>query len=133
MKIKNLTTKIIGIGGVAVLPNESAIVPDEAANSSMVKHFARTGKISISGNTDPAGDSSSEPPADDSPANDPPADDGSGADGSGTDGGEDKKKPLSRMNKDELEAECKALGIEVTDKDTNDTLRDKIKAATAAE
>ena len=47
-------------------------------------------------------------------------------------GGDDKeKKPLSRMNKGELIEECQRLGIVVGPDDTNPTLVEKIKAATA--
>ena len=45
-------------------------------------------------------------------------------------GGEDKR-PLYRMNKGELLAECKRLGIEVSPDDTNPDLVEKIKAVTA--
>ena len=47
MKITNKTTKIIGIAGESILPNESADIPDSEANSSVVQHLAKIGKVVI--------------------------------------------------------------------------------------
>ena len=122
MKITNKTTKIIGLAGVAILPNESATISDDDAKSSMVKHFAKTGKVILSNDDTEAGGSNTEPPAEEPPAEE----------GGGNDGGDDQKnkKPLSRMNKDELVEECLKLGLDVLEDDTKDTLVARIKAAT---
>jgi len=47
MKITNKTTKIIGIAGESVLPNESIDIPDTVANSSVVQHLVKIGKITL--------------------------------------------------------------------------------------
>ena len=120
MKITNKTTKIIGIAGVAILPNESAAIGAADAESSMVKHLVATGKISLSGDNTRVGGSNAEPPADGISA--------------GSDGGNDesgKKKPLSRMSKDELVDECLKLGLDILEDDTKDTLVEKIRVSTA--
>lgn len=123
MKITNNTTKIIGVAGVAILPNESATISDDDAMSSMVKHFAKTGKVILSNDDTKAGGSNTEPPAEESPA----------GEGGGNDEPDENKnkKPLSRMNKDDLVQECLNLGLDVLEDDTKDTLIARIKAATA--
>lgn len=117
MRITNKTTKIIGIGGVAVLPDESITVDAAGAGASIIQHLAATGKISIEEDKT-AGGSSAEPSAD--------------APAAGNDGGDSgKKKPVSRMSKDELVEECLKLGLDILEDDTRETLVEKIKAATA--
>ena len=128
MKITNKTTKIIGVAGVAILPNESATISADDAMSSMVKHFAKTGKVILSNDDTEAGGSNTEPPAEEPPAKESPAGTGGGNDEGD---GQKNKKPLSRMNKDELVEECLKLGLDVLEDDTKDTLAARIKAATA--
>lgn len=118
MRITNKTTKIIGIGGVAVLPDESITVDAAGAGASIIQHLAATGKISIEEDKTKAGGSSAEPSAD--------------APAAGSDSGDSgKKKPVSRMSKDELVEECLKLGLDILEDDTRETLVEKIKAATA--
>ena len=47
MKVINKTTKIIGIGGVPLLPGEEIAVSEEVAASPMVQHFSTIGKIAL--------------------------------------------------------------------------------------
>lgn len=122
MKITNKSTKIIGIAGVSILPDECVTVSDEAATSSIVKHFVSIGKISISDGAAPKGAASV---VEEAPAS---SEEHGGDDEGSTD---EKKTPLSRMNKGELVKECERLGIEVSPDDTNPDLVEKIKAATA--
>ena len=47
MKVINKTTKIIGIGGVPLLPGEEIAVSEDVAASPMVQHFSTIGKIAL--------------------------------------------------------------------------------------
>lgn len=47
MKVFNKTTKIIGIGGVPLLPGEENSISDDVAASPMVQHFSIIGKIAL--------------------------------------------------------------------------------------
>lgn len=112
MKVINKTTKIIGIGDTPVLPGEAIPITDDVAASPMIQHLANIGKIAL----EPEGAAITPPPT-----------------GENTEDGDNgsEKKPLSRMNKAELEDECHRLNIEVSEDDTKDTLAEKIRAATA--
>ncbi|MCI9508002.1 MAG: hypothetical protein HFF62_15810 [Oscillospiraceae bacterium] len=85
MKITNKTTKIIGIAGESILPNESADIPDSEANSSVVQHLAKIGKVVI-GDEEAPKETAAKAPA---PAPGTPAGTGSGKD----DGKKNGKQP----------------------------------------
>lgn len=134
MKLKNICNKPISVGGVCILPGETKGVSESFATNPVIETMQSIGYLEVvvkkkaqeppedTGSKDddpPAGGSDDDPPAGGSD-DDPPA----GSDETG-------KKPLSRMNKGELQEECRRLGIEFSPDDTNPVLAEKIKAATA--
>ncbi len=107
MKLKNTSNKLINIGETAILPDEVAEVSG-FDNNPAVDALEEAGHLCII---------------------DPPAQKGTKTDQTQEQG--EEKKPLSRLNKDELLEECRKLGIETTEADTRDTLVKKIKEKTA--
>jgi len=122
MKVKNIGGKIVNIGQTAILPGETKPVSDTYANNAVLDCLVEHGNIEVI-----QGEDSVDRPA--AAPEEPPANNGQPGGGSGE--GDDGKKPLSRMNKAELVEECRKLGIEVSPDDTNPSLVEKIKAATA--
>lgn len=121
MTIKNTSSKIISIGKTVLLPDDTMEVSEVIANAPVIKAMAGRGQLSIKG------DRKAKPAAvaeDTTAAQEESSDEKSGD-------GDEKKKPLSRMGKSELIAECQRLGIEVGPDDTNPMMVEKIKAATA--
>lgn len=62
MKVINKTTKIIGIGGVPLLPGEEITVSEDVAASPMVQHFSAIGKIALEPDGGVKTDPSADPP-----------------------------------------------------------------------
>lgn len=145
MTIKNTSSKIISIGKAVLLPDDTVEVSDAVANAPAIKAMAARGQLSIKKGKDAKGkDAKTGVEAETNDAAEETdqggkeeaghgdtgeSEESGGTEESGGDG--TAKKPLSRMNKGELIAECQRLGIEVGPDDTNPTMVDKIKAATA--
>ena len=51
MKIENISSKVIGIGNVTVLPGETQVVPSEFENSPVLEIYKSVGFINLSGET----------------------------------------------------------------------------------
>ncbi len=101
MLLKNNSQKVIHVGSVMILPEETKSVDDSlSAAPAVAALIARNALIAVKA---PAKESASE----------------------------ESKKPISKMNKQELADECIKLGVEVTEEDTKDTLTEKIKTTAA--
>lgn len=109
MLLKNTSQKVIHVGGVMILPDETKTVVDSLSTAPAVATLIARKALTVV----------KAPVKDKDPAEEPGSEDGSG------------KKPISKMSKQELADECGKLGIEVTEDDTKDTLTEKLKAATA--
>lgn len=142
MTIKNTSTKIISIGKSVLLPDDTVEVNEAVANAPAIKAMAARGQLFIKKGKDAKGkdaktgaeaeikDAAEEAgQGDTKEAGHDDTEESGGTEESGEDG--TAKKPLSRMNKGELIAECQRLGIEVGPDDTNPMMVEKIKAATA--
>lgn len=119
MTIMNISQKIINIGASILMPDESMTVSKATADTPAIKAMSARGQLVIKG---------------DSKAGDDSALEVAGKEGHSEkvgEGGSDEKKPVYRMNKAELVEECQRLGIEIGPDDTNPTIMEKIKAATA--
>ena len=129
MNVRNIGGKIVSIGATTILPGETKPVSDSYAYNAAVACLVEHGNIELirSKSVEPKPPAQEEPPAQEPLAEEPPAEEPPAQDGDG----EPEKKPLSRMNKAELVEECQRLGIVVGPDDTNPTLVEKIKAATA--
>lgn len=125
--IKNTSKKIINIGTTPLLPDETMEVTPEIIGAPAIMAMVGRKQLAIVGGT------TAEKPAEDTGKDAGGTDEEGAATGSGETEGEtgDGKKPLSRMNKAELVEECRRLGIEAGPDDTNQTLVEKIKAASA--
>lgn len=108
MKLKNTSNKAISVGGLCILPSEVGEVADSFASNASIKMMERIGNLKVVGKAPAQEDTQP---------------------GQSQQQGEEKK-PLSRLNKDELLEECHKLGIETTEDDTRDTLVKKIKEKT---
>lgn len=60
MKIENISSKVIGIGDVTVLPGETQVVPSEFENSIALEVYKSMGFITISGSAQEASSDHSE-------------------------------------------------------------------------
>ena len=49
MKIENISSKVIGIGNVTVLPGETQVVPSEFENSPVLEIYKSVGFINLTG------------------------------------------------------------------------------------
>jgi hypothetical protein len=49
MKIENISSKVIGIGNVTVLPGETQVVPSEFENSPVLEIYKSVGFINVTG------------------------------------------------------------------------------------
>lgn len=96
MKVINKTTKIIGIGGVPLLPGEEIAVSEDVAASPMVQHFSTIGKIALEPESAPSkgkgkdkdeGDTDSDPTGNTGNADEDKKEGGTGG-GSAAPGGE---------------------------------------------
>lgn len=114
MKLKNTSNKAISVGGACILPSEVGEVADSFASNASIKMMERIGNLKVVGKA---------------PAQEDTQPGQSQQQGQTQEQGEEKK-PLSRLNKDELLEECRKLGIETTEDDTRDTLVKKIKEKT---
>ena len=121
MKVKNIGGKIVNIGSDVILPGETKPVPDSYAGNAALNCLVEHENVELIQGTDAV----KQPPVQE----EPPA--GAEKPDEEKDESGDGKKPLSRMNKAELVEECQRLGIEVSPDDTNPTLVEKIKAASA--
>lgn len=115
MKLKNTSNKAISVGGLCILPSEVGEVADSFASNASIKMMERIGNLEVVGKA---------------PAQEDTQTGQNQQQGQTQEQGEEKK-PLSRLNKDELLEECRKLGIETTEDDTKDTLVKKIKEKTA--
>ena len=116
MKVMNIGGKVVSIGNVIILPGETKPVPDSYAGNAAVDCLVEHKNIRL------IQDEEKEPPASQGQT-------GEDKSGEEEDGG--GKKPLSRMNKQELTEECLKLGLDILEDDTKETLAEKIRAATA--
>ena len=110
MLLKNNSQKVIHVGSVMILPEETKHVDDSLSTAPAVAALISRKALAVV--KAPAKETVGE-----ESGSEPPAGDG--------------KKPLSRMKKAELVEECRKLNIEVSEEDTKDTLAEKIRAATA--
>ena len=99
MKLKNTSNKAISVGGLCILPSEVGEVADSFASNASIKMMERIGNLKVVGKAPAQEDTQP---------------------GQSQQQGEEKK-PLSRLNKDELLEECHKLGIETTEDDTRET------------
>ena len=113
MLLKNNSQKVIHVGNVMILPDETKPVDDSLSTAPAVVALIERNALAVV----------KAPVKPKEPAEEP-GNDGEAPGGEG-------KKPLSRMNKQELADECIKLGIEVTEEDTKDTLVEKLKVAAA--
>ena len=141
MKLINTGTKIINIGDKILMPGETMPIDKELAYTPAIRAFAEKRLLSIDDSDDKFREAveaeakriAAEEAAKKATGETGALDKENGSVESGGkpgEGGEDKR-PLYRMNKGELLAECKRLGIEVSPDDTNPDLVEKIKAVTA--
>ena len=112
MKLKNTSNKAISVGGVCILPSEVGEVAD--GSNASIKMMERIGNLKVVGKATAQEDTQP----------------GQNQQKGQTQEQGEEKKPLSRLNKDELLEECRKLGIETTEDDTRDTLVKKIKEKT---
>lgn len=118
MLLKNISQKVIHVGNVMILPEETKPVDDSLSTAPAVAALISRNALVVVGTTAKA-------------PTEEPAKDAAGGTGEGQ-GEEDKdKKPLSRMNKQELVDECLKLGLDIVEDDTKETLAEKIRVATA--
>ena len=110
MLLKNNSQKVIHVGSVMILPEETKHVDDSLSTAPAVAALISRKALAVV--KAPAKETAGE-----EPGSEPPADDG--------------KNPLSRMNKRELTEECLKLGLDILEDDTKETLAEKIRAATA--
>lgn len=110
MLLKNNSQKVIHVGSVMILPEETKTVDDSLSTAPAVAALISRKALAVVKAT-------TKDTADEESASEPPAGDG--------------KKPLSRMNKQELTKECLKLGLDILEYDTKETLAEKIRAATA--
>ena len=110
MLLKNNSQKVIHVGNVMILPEETKSVDDSLSTAPAVAALISRKALAVVKSTakESAGEES---------GSKPPAGDG--------------KKPLSLMNKQELTEECLKLGLDILEDDTKETLSEKIRAATA--
>ena len=128
MLLKNNSQKVIHVGSVMILPEETKHVDDSLSTAPAVAALISRKALAVVGNI-------AKVPATE-PAKEPVGEEAGGkAPGNDNDGGEppvgEGKKPLSRMNKQELTEECLKLGLDILGDDTKYTLLEKIRAATA--
>lgn len=152
--VKNTSPKIINIGKVALLPDETLSVSQAVSNAPAIKAMISRGQLSIENNKEERSKAAAEAKAAEEAARAEAeakekaaaeeaerkakeeaerraAEEAAAKPGESGDITGEGKKPLSRMNKEELLAECKRFGIEVDPDDTNPDLVKKIKAVTA--
>lgn len=144
--VKNTSPKIINIGKVALLPDETLSISQTVANAPAIKAMIGRGQLSVEDDKEAKRKADAEAKAAEEAAKaeaeakekaaaeeaEQKAKEGAAEKAGESDGtASEGKKPLSRMNKEELLAECKRFGIEVGPDDTNPDLVKKIKAVTA--
>ena len=110
MLLKNNSQKVIHVGSVMILPEETKTVDDSLSTAPAVAALISRKALAVVKAT-------TKDTADEESASEPPAGDG--------------KKPLARMNKQELTKEGLKLGLDILEYDTKETLAEKIRAATA--
>lgn len=141
MTIKNTSQKVINIGTTILMPDKTMEASKALTEAPSIKAMVERGQLAIideKGGKDADKAAQEKAEAEErarAEAEAKAAEEAvkAAAEGSSEEpGGDDKeKKPLSRMNKGELIEECQRLGIVVGPDDTNPTLVEKIKAATA--
>ena len=136
MTIKNTSQKVINIGTTILMPDKTMEASKALTETPSIKAMVERGQLAIiseKGGKDKDADKAAQEKAEAEERARAEAAAKAAAEGSSEEpGGDDKeKKPLSRMNKGELIEECQRLGIVVGPDDTNPTLVEKIKAATA--
>ena len=134
MTIKNTSQKVINIGTTILMPDKTMEASKAITEAPSIKAMVERGQLAIideKGGKD--ADKAAQEKAEAEERARAEAEAKAAAEGASEEpGGDDKeKKPLSRMNKGELIEECQRLGIVVGPDDTNPTLVEKIKAATA--
>lgn len=119
MKISNIGGKAIGIGGLSLLPGETATLPKGFEENPVIKFFEAKGfvKLEAAKATTPA--KAETPPAGDK-------DDGDQNDKELTK--EEVIAAIEKMKRGDLDALAAQVGVEVTPEDTVPTLRDKLTA-----
>lgn len=120
MLLKNISQKVIHVGNVMILPEETKPVDGSLSTAPAVAALISRNALVVVGNT-------AKEPADEEAGGEAPGSETTGGEAPGGDG----KKPLSRMNKQELVDECLKLGLDIVEDDTKETLAEKIRAATA--
>lgn len=143
MTIKNTSQKVINIGTTILMPDKTMEASKALTEAPSIKAMVERGQLAIiseKGGKDKDADKAAQEKAEAeerarAEAEAKAAEEAAKAAAEGSSeepGGDDKEeKPLSRMNKGELIEECQRLGIVVGPDDTNPTLVEKIKAATA--
>lgn len=106
MLLKNNSQKVIHVGSVMILPEETKPVDDSLSTAPAVVALISRKALAVVKATAKEKEAGSEETG-------------------------DGKKPLSRMNKQELTEECLKLGLDILEDDTKETLAEKIRAATA--
>lgn len=113
MKITNKSGKLIGIGELTLLPGETETLPKDYEKNPVIQFFADTGRVELA--DDDAGK-----PAVQTPPPPPPL------------SPEDELKKvisgIKEMKREELDSLAKELGVEIEEKDTVPTLREKLIA-----
>ena len=114
MKVRNNYTSHLGFGTVRILPGETAPLPiGYGQNHPTVKFYIRRKWLEVIGESGDGTESAV-----------------SGVDVNvSTEGGGAQPKPLSRMNRAELQARAAELDLEFSAGDSNPALAEKIRAA----
>ena len=116
MKISNIGGKAIGIGGLSLLPGETATLPKGFEENPVIKFFEAKGFVKLEATT----------PA---KVETPPAENKSDDDQNGKElTKEEVIAAIEKMKRGDLDALAAQVGIEVTPEDTVPTLRDKLTA-----
>lgn len=119
MLIKNNSQKVIHVGSVMILPEETKPVDDSLSTAPAVAALiARNALVVIKAPRNTVSQVAERTEG--------TVVEESGGEATVSEG----NKPLSRMNKQELVDECLKLGLDILETDTKDTLAEKIRAAT---
>ena len=115
MLLKNNSQKVIHVGNVMILPEDTKSVDDSLSTAPAVEALISRKALAVVKST--AKESAGEETGGETTGGEAPGGGG--------------KKALSRMTKQELVDECLKLGLDIVEDDTKETLAEKIRAATA--
>lgn len=152
MKVRNNYTTHLGLGGLRILPDETAELPKGyGENHPVVKYYMSRGWLIVAGKNTENGNENPDESDENRGENNGGAasvhaedlnaavnvdgneNEGENMSGSGADSPSPENKSIDRMNKDELQALACERGIPFVEADTRQALIDKIKAARNAD